>query len=202
MQRVTSALCDFDVEIVLVLRRQDEFVHSPYIENIMKATPISFLSFPQFREEFEQRSLRFEDNLNVFLEVFGRMHVMLYDELRSDGRLCANFMRRISFDVDDLPEPGMVRESLTVGQARLKRALLPLVISRRVNNGINTLVRSSMLARMTERLESDSATGFWKSVRARRKWQQRYDAENERIRERFFPGRAELFASERKATVA
>lgn len=202
LERVASALSDFDVEIVLVLRRQDQFVHSAYLENIMKATRLASLSFPEFRKVFEQGTLRYADNLEAFARVFDRVHVMRYDELKDDGRLCGNSLHKLGVDVHDLPEPGRIRESLTVDQARIKRALLPIVLSRGVNNRINALVRTPMVSRLSRGLSSNKRIDFWESDLVRRQWQQSYDAENKRILARFLPGHATLFASDDRRNAA
>jgi len=198
LERVASAFSDFDVEVVFVLRRQDQFVHSAYLENIMKATRLASLSFPEFRKVFEQGNLRYEDNLNVFVRVFDRVHVMLYEDLQTDGHLCANFLRNLGFDADDLPEPGKIRESFTIDQARVKRVLLPIVVSRGVNNRVNALLRTSMVSRLSERLLRNAGIDFWEDDLVRRQWQQVYEKENERIRHRFFPGNSTLFTNDNR----
>lgn len=187
---------DFVVEIVLVLRRQDQFIHSAYLENIMEATPLASLSFREFREAFVQAGLRYEDNLRAFQKTFGRVRVMVYENLRNDGRLCRNFLREIGFDMDDLAEPGKVRESLTIRQARLKRSILPLVVARGVNRRINSLVRSYPATRLAQYLWPHMEAGFWGSELERRQWQRNYDAQNERIRQRFLPAHPILFPPE------
>lgn len=193
LEQVAHTFSGFAIEVVLVLRRQDRFVHSAYLENIMKATRTAALPFPQFREEFERRSLRYEDNLDAFERAFGTVHVMVYEDLLRDGRMCRNFFEALGFPVGDLAEPGPVRSSLTVSQARVKRFLRPIVFSRRMNRGVNAMVRSTPATFMARHLVPESAYGFWESETARRQWQRRYDRENERIRHRFLPQRTELF---------
>ena len=120
----------FDVGLVFVLCRSDRLVHSAYPENIMKATHLASLLFPECREVFERGNLGYGDNRNVFVRVFDRVRVVVYDNLQTDGSLGANFLRRLGFDIHYLPEPGKIRESFTIDQARGKRALLLIVMSR------------------------------------------------------------------------
>jgi hypothetical protein len=199
LERVADVLADFDVEVVVVLRRQAEFVHSAYLENIMKASRRGSWSFARFRDYLAERHLRYEDNLDVFSQAFGDVRVLVYDDLLQSGAFCAAFFEAFGFRVEGLKEPGRIRRSLSARQARIKRALLPVIFTRGQNRRINTFLRKPGITRLADRVLDDRGIGLWESVAARDEWQCRYDDENERIRARFRPERASLFPVDREA---
>lgn len=197
--RVSNALAQFEVDVVLVLRRQAEFVHSAYLENIMKGSRRGSWSFARFRDYLAERHLRYEDNLDAFRHAFGNVRVLIYDDLVQSGAFCAGFFAALGFEIERLEEPGRVRRSLSARQARIKRALLPMIVARGQNRWLNAALRKPAVTRLAERMLEDRGIGLWESVSVRRDWQRRYESENERIRARFCPERATLFPIDREA---
>ncbi|MEF8792417.1 hypothetical protein [Thiohalorhabdus sp.] len=191
---MAEAFRDFDVEVILVLRRQDELAHSLYLENIMKGSRRGRMSFSDFRKFIESRHLRFEDNIATFERVFGPVRVLTYEGLARDNRLLQNFFAELGFRVAGLEDSGLVRQSLTVRQARMKRAFLPLIGSHGQNRQVNRFLRWGPMARASARFVDEPETGFWENESARQRWLECYAEENERIRSRFFPDRASLFS--------
>lgn len=198
LERVADALAEFDIEVVVVLRRQAEFVYSAYLENIMKASRRGAWSFARFRDYLAARHLRYEDNLDAFEHAFGTVHVLVYDDLVQSGAFCAGFFRALGFTVEGLDEPGRIRRSLSARQARIKRALLPMIFTRGQNRWTNNTLRRAGTTRLLERVFDDRGIGLWESDSTRMEWQQRYESENERIRARFCPERTTLFPPERE----
>lgn len=200
LDRVASALADFEVEVVLVLRPQAEFVHSAYLENVMKASRRGSWSFARFREYLAERHLRYEDNLDAFDRAFGNVRVLVYDDLVQSGAFCSAFFEALGFTVEGLKEPGRIRRSLSARQARIKRALLPIIFTRGQNRWINAVLRKPAVTSLADRVLDDCGTGLWESSSVHREWQRRYEDENERIRARFRPDRATLFPPDRETT--
>ena len=196
LQRSGRFLADFEVEPILVLRRQADFVHSVYFENIMKASRRGFWPFARFRDYLAERHLRFEDNIDAFVEVFGNVRVLIYEDLACSDAFCARFFEDLGVDVHGLVEPGRVRASLSPGQARIKRTLLPVIFTPAQSRWINAALRNPRIKRLAERILDDGGTGMWEGVSSRNDWQRRYEQENERIRARFLPERAALFPAD------
>ena len=191
VERVARVLADFDVQPLLVLRRQNDLAHSSYIENIEKAKRRGKMSFADFRADLARHHLRYEENLGRFERCFGDTRVLIYEDLRRDGSLCRAFFGALGIDPSGLAEPGRINSSLSVREARIKKRFLPFVFSRRHNATANRLARSGLLARLTR---DHTEHGFWASAEERARFQSGYAAENERIRARFLPERATLFA--------
>jgi len=198
LRHVAESLNAFEVDAVLVLRRQDEYVHSTYLEHVMKGTKEGALSFEEFRQRLGDLHLQYEKNLMAFESCFDRIHVMLYEDLRRDPRFCANFFSGIGFDVSDLQEPGIVRKSLSPAQANVKKSVRWMAVSKGMNRGLNASLRSGVGEWLAHRLGKAGDAGLWKSDAERRQWQDRYAEENERIRRRFFPEREVLFENDEK----
>ena len=193
LERLAEVLSGFEVEVVLVLRRQDDFAHSVYLENIMKASKRGRMSFPEFRDYLRKRHLRYEDNIAAFRERFPRLKILTYEAIAADKRLCGNFFAELGWDVTDLREPGRIRDSLSVPQARTKRAMLPLTLLPGQNRLLNRFLKWRPVEGALHRIMAGSPNGFWESERARAEWRRAYAAENERLRRCFFPERTALF---------
>jgi hypothetical protein len=193
--RLAEIFADFDVEVVLALRRQDRWAHSVYLENIMKGSDRGKMSFPDFRNFLEKRHLRFEENIGIFEEYFGPVRVFTYEGLSQYGNLCRDFFLEFGIKkFDGFVDPGLVRPSLSMGQARLKRAFLPVIVSRNQNKQVNRLLGLKPLMKVSEWFWNDFEVGFWESDQFRRKWLESFDSENESLRQRHFPERPDLFS--------
>lgn len=193
LQHVSDQLSEFEVSVVIVLRRQDEFAHSAYLENIMKGSSRSRISFKKFRKLLAQQNLRFEENLKAFSESFDQVKVLIYDDLIENRQLCQNFFSSLGIDTKALKEPGRIRRSPDYATARLKRILNPLIHHRKLNEFFNHLIASDTVQTALHHWVPKHQTSFWESETARKAWLKEYENENERIRQKFRPDKKLLF---------
>lgn len=195
LKRLAAVFADFDVEVIFALRRQDRWAHSVYLENIMKGSDRAKMSFPEFRKFLEKRHLRFEDNIAVFEESFGPVRVLTYEGLSQDGNLFSNFFAELGLkNLKNLVDPGLVRPSLSIRQARMKKLLVPVIVSRSQNRRLNRVLGWQPLIKASKWLWGEPENGFWESENVRREWLEKFEAENERLRLNHFPNRLDLFS--------
>lgn len=191
LKSLKTALNDFEVFPVIVIRDQDAYVRSAYLENIARASTSGLLTFDEYVERCRLEKLQFLDNLEIMERVLGSLTVLKYEELESS--IQGAILSRFGFDVSDLPSPGVVRRSLGVNEARLKRHLNRAIIRirpRRFRSAINLAVNRALAWKPTgallslltsDRLRED----FWATPADREAFLRTFQRENCAIRERY-----------------
>src|SRR5687768_9656163 len=80
LHRLAEVLAGFEVRVVLVLRRQDDFIRSLFQDSVNKGSRYGALPFLEFRARIQTQT-RFLDNLAVFEDVFSKVTVLVYEDL-------------------------------------------------------------------------------------------------------------------------
>ena len=192
LERLANVLEGFEVEPVLVVRRQDEFVRSLYQEHVAAGLSDSARrTFPDFVEELGTRKIRFLERLELFRSVFGRVRVLVYEELAS-GDLARSF-----FEALDVPGLGggrfrPVRTSLTVGETLVKQRINRWIASRNQNRLVLLWLRSRTVRRIIAR-ELGACHTLWPDAHTRRIFVEQFDEENATIAAEFLSQDGLLF---------
>lgn len=78
-QILKEATCEFDVSVIVYLRRQDTFLESAYTQLIHQG---GSFSFSEFRNKYDFSSFNWLDLLNNYSEFFGKKNIILklYDK--------------------------------------------------------------------------------------------------------------------------
>jgi hypothetical protein len=166
----------FDIEVVLVFRRPDDYARSLYQEQVMRGTLREAISLETFIENHADR-FDYVSLVSRFEQVFPRLSVFGYEQLCAGGDLCAEFFSRIgapSICLNlDRSGASIVRLSLTPPQTMLKLCLnqslelsepLPhrsVVPSSRANRRLLEWLRSERTVTLLNRIYPRSAYGFW-----------------------------------------
>lgn len=182
-----------DTGIVVVLRRQDDFVRSLYFEHIAKRGRYGHLAFSEYRRKVNRSWMRFEENLHIYSECFLRVSVMIYEDLVQTGDLCGEFFRRLGVDPGELEPVNAVRKGLNPVQAELKRVLNRSLKRGAENDRILSWLNSEEVKATLDRHYNMKSASPWESAEVRRQYVHAFDAENRRIADRYFPGRETLF---------
>jgi hypothetical protein len=182
-----------DTEIVVVLRRQDDFVRSLYYEHIRTGAQRGRLKFAAYRRKVNRSWMRFEENLHIYSDCFPVVNVMIYEDLVRTGDICGEFFRRLGVDAEELEPVGVVGKSLNPVQAELKRVLNRSLKRGAANDRILNWLESDKVTATLDRYCDTENASPWESVEARRKYVQSFDAENRRILDRYLPCRKDLF---------
>jgi hypothetical protein len=192
LERLANVLEGFEVEPVLVVRRQDEFVRSLYQEHVAAGLSDSARrTFPDFVEELAVGKIRFLDRLDLFRNVFGRVRVLVYEELSAEG-LPRSFFEALGIAGLDDTGSSPVRESLTVGETLVKRHLNAWVNSGPQNRLLLWWLGQRRIREVIE-AELGACTSLWPDERTRRDFLAQYDEENARIAGEFLGRSGRLF---------
>ncbi|QOC23804.1 hypothetical protein IC757_06675 [Wenzhouxiangella sp. AB-CW3] len=192
LERLAGLLEGFEVEPVLVVRRQDDFARSLYQEHVAAGLSDSARrTFPEFIEALGAGKIRFLERLELFRRVFGRVRVLVYEEL-AQGDLPRSFFE--AFGVSGLEDDGSgtVRESLTVGETLVKRHLNPWLRRPMQNRALLWWLGQQRIRQAIER-ELGACTSLWPDGRMRQDFLARFDDENQRIAEEFLGHSGSLF---------
>lgn len=188
LQRLADALKGFEVEPVLVLRRQDDFVRSLYQERVARGSiSTGFQSFCNVRES----KARFLEILVLFREVFGTVRVLLYEDLVQTG-LLSSFFSELNIGDLQFSDRQVVRGSLSVGETLIKARLNPYVERKRQNNALIRWLRSWRV-RWALRGVFQGDESFWRDGIQRQQFLAGFSEENDRIGAEFLDGRQQLF---------
>jgi hypothetical protein len=191
LMRLAEILAEFQVNVVIVLRRQDTFIRSLYQEHVMRATVAGALSFAGFRER-QPDIIRYRENLAVFEEVFSRPKVLVYEDFPRGDRFCEFFFSAIGVDVSGLPAVGIVRESLSVAETTLKRFINPYITSAKENRAVLGWLRDRTTQDLL-RTHCSEGGELWESQEERAKFLARFQPDNDWLLDRYFKNRARLF---------
>ena len=204
LQNFADLFQDFEVEPVLILRRQDDFIHSAYLENLHKGTREGTLTFPEFRELSLKTRLRYADNLDAFKQAFGHVKVFWYEDLKEGNKLHLNLFKELEFNVDEFDPPGTVRKSINYEHGVVKRKLNKLIFRlqpnlfrRAVNKVTNSILSSSFIRAVLSKLTSSDSKSFWQSEEEKKEFLALFDEENKKIRENYLAENANLFTESR-----
>ncbi len=192
VRALRDAFGDLEVEVAVVLRRQDQCAESLYKERV-KGTDYAE-DFGTYLTAFEHR-LRYFDQLMVWAAFFQTIHVLVYEDLVEDGNLVGGFFRSLDLDVSgDLPPQRKSNISLNNDLIEFKRRLNGTGLTE------DELYETVLVMQDDEfqtGLELDAGSTLWESRSRRLAYLQRFDDQNAKIREHFLPARAVgLFSTE------
>lgn len=115
-QTLKEATCEFEVSVIVYLRRQDTFLESAYTQLIHQGESFSF---SEFRNNYDFSSFNWLDLLNNYSEFFGKKNIILkrYDKkyLPYKKSLIENFSNIIG--AESLKELEL-KESFNIGYDR------------------------------------------------------------------------------------
>lgn len=192
LERLAELLEGFEVQPVLVVRRQDDFVRSLYQEHVAAGLGASArLSFSDFLAQFASGKAGFLDRIRLFRDVFGPVRVLVYEDL-ADRNLPVAFFEQLG--IQGLTERGSppVRQSLGVGQTLVKQELNKWVHTEYQNRLllwwlVRTRIRGVIEAELGGRVS------LWPDQITRTQFLEQFDEENVRIAREFLGRNGCLF---------
>lgn len=204
VQTLGGILAPFDVVVVMVLRRQDEFARSMYQEYVsggfwatrlwvdadLHRKSVWAHSFPRYRKVLEESVLHYLNNLLLYEEVFGRPDVLLFDDLIKTGHLSSAFLKELGVNTEGLVDPGMVRRSPSYEETLIKSRLWLLTARARTNKRINRFVKWTTEEMIHPYFGESRVEELWENGSARADFMKNYSEENAKIASRYFPQRS------------
>jgi hypothetical protein len=195
LSSLAQVISAFDVTVVVVIRRQDNYVRSLFQEHVMKNTTGGRNKFAEFRARLNKNKVlrRFYPNILLFEEFFPKIKVLIYEELVTHGKLCVNFFTQLGVDVRCMKDVGVVRRSLSPGETVVKNFLNQGINSKMKNKEVLTWVKSKECHKFLDKYFGSHDFDLWESHYTRKKFIADYEEDNEQIRKRYFPERERLF---------
>lgn len=194
LHRVADALANFDVELVLVFRRPDNFARSLYQEHIASRTPRPRL--PALSEwVFDPALFQMEyfESASIFREEFPNIRILIYEDLIEGAGLYKNFFRAIGFDTEGLPTSGQVRKSITTPQTVVKNYASDFLKDRRSSRRFMEWLQSREIETAVDEAFGGTRFDLWASHEERLAFLSSRAEDLERLRSTFFPDRERLF---------
>jgi len=194
LERVATVLSDFDVEIVLVYRRPDDFARSLYQEFINSRTPTPTLpTFTDWLYEEDRYQVRYHESASLFQEVFPRTSIKIYEDCIDGDGLYVNFFGLLGVDVSDLPTPGNVRKSLNAPQTVVKNYANDALQTKGASDKFVEWLQTDKITSAIERAFGGTRLDLWQSHQERQAFLDSRATDLEAFREAFFPERESLF---------
>jgi len=195
LNRLSNALSEFDVSVVLVLRRQDDYIKSLFQEAVMKNTPAGRKAFVDFRKQYlaDHKKASFYENLRLFEAFFPKVNVLIYEDLVHNPGLCANFFSHLGLDNKNMAEVGVVRRSLDPRQTVLKIFLNRAIASPGQNAKALSWIHSPPVQELLDKYYRPEKYDLWENLKARKDFFNLFQKENEKIRKKYFPNKSVLF---------
>jgi len=204
VQTLREILAPFDVLVVMVLRRQDDFARSMYQEYInvgprairrwagtdLREKSQRALSFLRFRKALAKSQLQYLLNLMLFEEAFGRPEVLLFNDLINTGKLPRAFFEELGVNTEDLTDPGEVKRSPSYEKTLMKKKLWKLAPRSRPNEWMNRFAKWTAEAVIHPYFSVSHANDLWENESARTDFMEIYSDENAKIASRYFPRRS------------
>jgi hypothetical protein len=206
--RLADLLSSFDVTVIVVLRRQDDYIRSLYQELVMKNANLGQLRFNEFRKRFFEirkeskakdllteflKTVCYNDNLAIIDELFCHLQVITYEELNYSNDFCVAFFECLGISTEGFETVDLVRQSWAPEVSELKRLLNERLTDNDLNKRINKWILSDRVQRLFEKHLSGRHYDLWEDLRARQCFIESFTEENEQIRMKYFPDRNYLF---------
>lgn len=194
VKRVAEFAGSDDVEVVAVLRRQDDCAESMFKERI-KGTSFAD-SFDRYLEGFSHR-FRYFDQLAVWADFFPSVRALVYDDLTGAPNLVAAFFEALHVPLEGDFEPASkLNVSMSNDLIAFKRELNR---SGRGEDELYAIAEILMDKEFCGGLELDQGSTLWPSPECRSNYLADFESQNANVlkrfsdlkRDRLFPGLSE-----------
>jgi hypothetical protein len=195
LQRVAQVLEGFDVTVVVVLRRPEDYIRSLYQEAILQAhkPKEQISSFASFRRRELGRSLSFGSNVSMLKQIFPKVKVLLYEDLVGGGNICNSFFGALGFGLGNAPPAQSARISLSPLQSKIKLFFNSFAYSGNRKFIYLNWIRSAAVSQLIADFYGPEEYDFWESRGALDAFRSSVAPKLEVIRDHWFPDREGLF---------
>jgi len=195
LRRVANVFQNFDIMVVVVLRRPEDYIRSLYQESIFQAYKPSgkTSSFSGFRRREMGRTLRFASNLNLLKKVFSNVKVLLYEDLVAKGDICTSFYDEIGWNIENLLPVQSARISLNPIQSQIKLFINSFAYPESHKFRYLKWIKSPAVSKLIIDFYGTSNYDFWESQDALESFRREIKPEIETLRELWFPSRDIIF---------
>lgn len=193
LARIAEALADFETEVVIVFRRPDNYARSLYFESITTGH-VPQPPFGEWLRSPRRFGLEYHENARLFREVFGKVTCHIYEDLVRPPGLVTNFFAALGYDVADIPEPGIIRKSLSPAQIVVKNHANARLSRKKDSREFVKWLQGPKAAELIETHLGGIEIDVWEDDRMRSDFLDSRAADIARLADDFFGGRRDLFA--------
>jgi hypothetical protein len=195
LNRVADIFSDFRIKVIIILRRQDDYIRSLYQEEVMRNINPGINNFRKYYLQYLERN---EENcylniINLFEEYFPEIEVLTYEDLISGHGLIRNFFLKLECNIENMPQPGYVRQSLSPPETMLKLLLNPHTKAAKQNEIVLNWIKSETVQDVLQKYYKEKEYGFWASFDERQNFLACFNEMNEKIKISFSPVKETLF---------
>lgn len=196
LRKLKKVLYDFDVEVVLVFRRPDNYLRSLYQEGITNTTKV-FPSFLEWIYSPQRNGVNYFERAMEFHEVFGNVNCLIYEDLVSSQDFYANFFGSININIEGVDSnKGVARKSLSVPSTLVKNYANKFIISQEQNKNFIKWLRKKHINNEIIEIFGEARYDFWSGPVERNKFLESRDDDLKKLQEFFFSERTScLFPS-------
>ncbi|MEA3642636.1 MAG: hypothetical protein VBE63_22230 [Lamprobacter sp.] len=191
LEKLNTALADFEVIPVLVFRRPDDYLRSLYQENVAKSSPPRRM--PTFADYISHPppGIHYTSNANVVERVFGSIRVLIYEDLL--GALGESFYAALGIDLSDCVSTQHVRPSLSSEETVIKNVINQHLSTRDESDKLIELLRTPLIQKAVRNAYPDPPYDLWPDLTSRQTFLDSRADDVAQLRMRYFPERACLF---------
>lgn len=196
LQRVADVLQGFDVTVVVVLRKPEDYIRSLYQEAILQAhkPKEQISSFASFRRRELGRSLSYASNVGLLSRIFPNVKILLYEDLVASADICSSFYGALGISSEQAPPVQSARISLTPLQSKIKLFINSFAYSGQRKFMYLDWIRSDAVSQLIADFYGTETFDFWESQAALDAFRASVAPELESLRSTWFADRAALFS--------
>ena len=191
LKKVEEILNKFNVIVILVFRRPDDYVRSLYQGQIMDSTK----SLQEFKYYYNgnPKRVRYYQNAAIFKEIFKDVRCLIYEDLATSGQFFNDFFNVIGMDISDLDTVGVLRKSFSVPETLLKNYANQYLSNRRENKRFLRWMKSPGVTEQIQKVYGNKEYDLWPSHSARKEFIISREKDLKKLSKTFFSERTQLF---------
>ncbi len=191
LQALARELQSFDVSVILVYRRPDDYLRSFYQGRVMNTTQV-LPDFSRFVKR-DHKGLYYHQSAVLFKKVFKDVRALVYEDLVSSGAFFTSFFAQVGVDVSDLDGVGAWKKALSVPETMVKNFANNYLEGRKASKAFLRWMRTPKVAGYIRSVYGDTLYDLWPSHAARHEFLVGREDDLEKLRREFFPDRETLF---------
>lgn len=194
LARLVELFDAFDVTVVMVFRRPDDYIRSWYQERVMRSSR-ALPEFEQFRISRLASGVNYSHAAETFLKHFSNVKAYTYEELNeAHGGVVGGFLQAIGVAIGDTLPDKRVRQSLTVPQTLIKAyANKKLLNSAHAKRFVKWLKGEEGAAVVAEYFDPQVNYSLWKNNNERQQFLDSRADDIQRLSHLLFADKDEIF---------
>ncbi|WP_300319010.1 hypothetical protein [Idiomarina sp.] len=194
LERLAELFNGFDITVLIVFRRPDDYVRSWYQERV-KSSLKKLPDFQAFRNSGLASGVNYSQAAKLFLSNFRDVRGFIYEDLvSSSGNVVAGFLEQLGINVDGMERVKTVRKSLSVPQTVVKAYANEFIVNREHSKKFSKWLKSEKGEDLLNQyFAPEQHYSLWESGEARRNFIESRSDDLSKLSTLLFNGRKVLF---------